>query len=137
MCFWSCIIICEVVVLLLFIIAIALTLIGGIKAFLSSGCSTIYLIGDDSICTGILSVLKTFLATFWDDGANALSNVCSTESLLTCQIISETVMTSLLYTTVGGMLAAILSFQMIVNTAQLHEQSRWVRIAQGFGKDDA
>jgi hypothetical protein len=137
MCFWSCIIICEVIVLLLFIIAIALTLIGGIKAFLSAGCSTIYLIGDDSICTGILSVLKTFLATFWDDGPNALSNVCSTESLLTCQIISETVMTSLLYTTVGGMLAAILSFQMIVNTAQLHEQSRWVRIAQGFGKDDA
>jgi hypothetical protein len=127
MCFWSCIILSEVVVLLLFIIAIVLTLVSGIKAFVGSGCSAIYFLADPSICAGILGMVQGWLETFWQSAGSQLSDACYSESLLTCYLIEEKMLRSVLYTTAGSMLAAVLSFQMIVNTAQLHEQARWVR----------
>jgi len=126
MCFWSCIILCEVVVLLLFIVAIVLTLVGGIKAFVGASCSSIYFLADPAVCNGVLDVLQGWLSTFWENGASQLADACNSESLLTCALIQEKLMTSILYTTAGSLLASVLSFQMIVNTAQLHEQARWV-----------
>jgi len=139
MCFWSCILICEVIVLVLFIVAIVLTLLSGIKAFMGAGCSSIYFLADPAICAGILDVMQGWLGTFWENGIGSISDACSQESLLTCQLIQEKRMKSVLYTTAGSMLAAVLSFQMIVDTARMHEQSRWVRrvdeIESKMGKD--
>jgi hypothetical protein len=137
LCFWSCIIIAEVVVLILFIVAIVLTLLSGIKAFLSSGCQTIYFLSDDKVCHGILSVVKGFLLTFWDGAATQFTDVCTSESLLTCSLIQDGMMKSVAYTTVGSLVAALLSFQMIVNTAQLHEQVRWERVVERISDKDS
>lgn len=134
MCFWSCIILCEVVVLLVFIIAIILTLISGIKAFLGAGCSSIYFLADPSVCTGILAMVKGWLGTFWGEAASAIDSVCDSESLLTCMLIEDKLMKSVIWTTMGSLVAALLSFQMIVNTAQLHEQARWVRLVESYTK---
>mmetsp|Transcript_95368 Transcript_95368/g.179313 ORF Transcript_95368/g.179313 Transcript_95368/m.179313 type:complete len:3377 (+) Transcript_95368:49-10179(+) len=133
LCFWSCIICMEVIVLVLFIVAIILTLLSGIKAFINAGCSQIYLLGDASICTGVLGQVQTWLVNFWSGGS--IANVCNSEYLMTCQLIVGKMKQSVMFTTVGSMMAAVLSFQMIIQSAILHEQARWRRIADGLEKD--
>jgi len=135
LCFWSCIILCEAVVLMLFMVAVALTLFSGVKAFMGSGCSEIYFLSDNTVCDGILDVVKGWLAHFWDGAETRLEHACDSESLLTCKLIQDKLLKSVLYTTVGSVAAAVLSFQMIVNTAQMHEQARWIRLAESFSKE--
>jgi hypothetical protein len=127
MCFWSCIITFEIFVLLMFIIAIVLTLVSGIKAFMGAGCSSIYFLGDNTLCQGIMGMVKGWLETFWGGAASSLGGACQSESLLTCSLIQEKLGQAMMFTTLGSLLAAVLTFQLIVNTAQLHEQARWVR----------
>mmetsp|Transcript_124506 Transcript_124506/g.219187 ORF Transcript_124506/g.219187 Transcript_124506/m.219187 type:complete len:1161 (+) Transcript_124506:95-3577(+) len=133
LCFWSCIIFMEVIVLVLFVVAIILTLLSGVKAFINSGCSQVYLLGDSTICTGILTTVQTFLAKFWT--GQDVAFVCDTEKLMTCQLIAGKMKKSVIYTTCGSMLAAVLSFQMVIQSAVMHEQARWRRIADEFEKD--
>jgi hypothetical protein len=128
MCFWSCIIFCEVIVLLMFIVAIILSLLSGIKAFLGSGCAEIYFLADGHVCQGVLGIVHGWLSQFWQGGAGALEHICESQSLLTCHLIEEKLMQSVMYTTMGSIVAAVLTFQMIVDTAQMHEQLRWRRI---------
>merc|ERR1719161_1655812 len=50
LCFWSCILISEVVILIMFIVSILFCVIAGIKAFIAFGCAQIYVLGDDHVC---------------------------------------------------------------------------------------
>merc|ERR1719329_1803779 len=51
MCFWSMLLLAQVGVLLLFLVAILLCILAGVKAFLASGCASIYIVNDPSVCT--------------------------------------------------------------------------------------
>jgi len=135
MTFWSCVILCEIIVLFMFVVAVMLTVLSGVRAFTGVGCSSIFLLSDSVICTGILRVVKGWLASFWEDAATSIYSVCESNALTTCQLINEKLMTSTVCTTIGSIGAAILSFQMIVGTAQLHEQRRWLAIVEGYGKE--
>lgn len=122
LCFWSVIILLEVIALLLFIIAILLCVLAGVKAFISSGCAQIYILGDDSICTGSLGQVQNFLKTFPHSESR-----CNNSTLLTCMLIGEKMKKSVIHTTLGSIMAAVFSFQMIIESAVLHERARWVK----------
>merc|ERR1719223_157559 len=64
MCLWSMVLIMQVVVLLVFIVSILLTVLAGVKVFMTAGCSQVYIINDDKVCTETMKHLGTFLATF-------------------------------------------------------------------------
>jgi len=137
MFFWSVIIIMEVVVLLLFIVSLVLCVLAGVQTFLAAGCGQIYILGDFSICNGALDMLGTFLSSF-RSGDLESRDACSSQELMTCQVIGSRMQTSALYTVVGSLTAAVFSFQMIIETGVLYEKARWRQnFALWFPKDDA
>jgi len=140
LCFWSFIIFMQVVALLLLLLSIVFVIIGGIGILLETGCSEIYVINDDQICQTSVGFLKEFLSTFSvgaATGLNPLSSACENHNLLLCEKISSNLIASAEYTIVGAFLACIFTFQLIFDTAALHERAVWMRkIATDFPAGD-
>lgn len=128
LCFWSVILLLQIIVLVLFVVSIVLCLLAGVQAFISSGCAEVYLLSDKSICTGVLGTLRTWLLSFLTNDSALIEEACEKKDLLTCELISSRLSSSAMYTIVGSLLAAVLSFQMIVESAVQHERARWRRI---------
>jgi hypothetical protein len=122
LCMWSCIIISELVILVMFLVSIVFCILAGVKAFISVGCAQIYLLGDDSTCQSILGKLRDFMETFWMDQASDLDNACDAHTLTACKVVKDQMMKSAMYTIVGSFIAAIFSLQMIFDFAHKHEQ---------------
>lgn len=127
LCFWSFVILLEIIVFVLFIVSIVLCLLAGIKAFISMGCTTVYVLSDSTICQGVLSLIQGWLTTFFA-GMGDLTLACDAESLLTCGLIASKTAQATMYMILGSLIAAVLSFQMIIETAILHERARWRKI---------
>merc|ERR1719446_72141 len=122
--FWSVIILMEVIVLLLFLVSLVLCILAGVQAFLAAGCGQIYILGDFSICNSALDMLQSFLSSF-RVGDSESRDACVSQELMTCEVIGSRMQTSAVYTVVGSMLAAVFSFQMIIETGVLYEKARW------------
>jgi len=138
LCFWSFIIIMQIVALLLFMMSILFTIIGGIDIFLATGCEQIYVIADDSVCQTSMSFMQRFLTTFTvgpESGLNPMTAACSNHNLLLCEKIATDLQNSATYTIVGSFLACIFTFQLIFDTAVLHERARWRRMIAEMEKD--
>jgi len=134
LCFWSCLIICQMVVLCMFVSEIFLVILAGIQAFMAAGCSEVYILGDYTICTHAIDVLHKFLSSF-KVGSTFREDVCTSSELLLCRQIGQTMAKATLMMVIGGLAAAILSFQMLIESAVLHERSRCRRIVEAqFGK---
>jgi hypothetical protein len=137
LCFWSCIILFEAVCLLIFVISLVLCCFAGVKAFMSAGCAQVYLLNDNNICLETVGTLRKFLATFYVGGAwEALDKVCFSNNLLTCNLIASEMASSCILTTVFSFLAAVFSFQMIIESACLHTRARYRRMIDGIGKEE-
>lgn len=118
MCLWSMVLIMQVVVLLVFIVSILLTILAGVKVFITAGCSQVYIINDDKVCTETMNHLGKFLETFHvGEDVTSLDFVCDVNQLKTCKMITEKMMTSTIYTVIGSFAATIFSFELILNTA--------------------
>lgn len=124
--FWSCIILSELIVLASFMVSIVLGVVGGLRMFMGAGCSQIYILGDNSICSGMLGNVKNFLESFLGEFPN-FDQFCEDRNLLTCDIIKDRVISTLIMTGVCAQIAAALNFQQIVEAAILHERSVWRR----------
>jgi len=133
LCFWSFIIFAQVVCLLLFVISLLICILAGVNAFLVAGCSQVYMLADPKVCGQTLGFLKAFLDTFHVNlPTEMLEGVCNDNQLLTCQLIEAKMKKAMVYTTVFSFLAALLSFQMLIESALLHERARWRRIIDGL-----
>eukprot|EP00930_Biecheleria_cincta_P066631 TRINITY_DN5283_c0_g1_i1.p1 TRINITY_DN5283_c0_g1~~TRINITY_DN5283_c0_g1_i1.p1 ORF type:complete len:917 (+),score=174.90 TRINITY_DN5283_c0_g1_i1:387-2753(+) len=126
--FWSCMLLAQVIVLLLFITSLVICLLTGVQAFLGAGCAQIYLIGDDDVCSAALNLVKIFLRTFAVKEVPDLDDVCSRERLLTCALIRDEIQASAIKVIIGAMLASVLSFQMLLDSATKHERARCIRL---------
>mmetsp|Transcript_32146 Transcript_32146/g.84904 ORF Transcript_32146/g.84904 Transcript_32146/m.84904 type:complete len:1034 (+) Transcript_32146:79-3180(+) len=136
-CFWSAIIVMQVVVLVVFLVAVALCVLAGVKAFVLTGCSQVYMLNDATICTSTMNMLRNFLGTFFvSDAVEALENVCPTNNLMTCQLINAKMKSSVIMTTVFSLLGALFSLQMLIESAVLHEQARYRRMYNEKVLDD-
>lgn len=129
LCLWSLIVVMQVIVLIVFIVSIILTILAGVKAFITAGCSQVYIINDDKVCTETMNGISHFLSTFYvGDIVTSLNFICDTQSLKTCQMITEKMMTSTTYTVFGSFAATIFSFELILQTAMLHERAKMRRV---------
>mmetsp|Transcript_56517 Transcript_56517/g.148628 ORF Transcript_56517/g.148628 Transcript_56517/m.148628 type:complete len:892 (-) Transcript_56517:100-2775(-) len=124
LCFWSVILLFESIVLVLFVVAVVICIIGGVQAFMSAGCSQVYILGDNAVCSTAMSIVKTFLTTFWAS-TDKVDDICGSEALLTCKLITDKTKTAVLVSIIGGLLSSVLSFQMIVESSVMHERARW------------
>jgi len=129
LCFWSCILLMQVLILVIFIISLVLCILAGVKAFIISGCAQIYMLGEPTICLETLSTLRSWLADFSVGNAigESLDNVCSENNLMTCQLITQRMGQSTVLTTVFSFLAVILNMQLLIESACLHERAKWMR----------
>jgi hypothetical protein len=128
LCFWSCLLLAQLVVLLLFLTSLVICLLTGIQAFLGAGCSQIYLIGDDDVCSAALNLVRMFLKTFAIADVPYLDDVCSKEKLLTCKLIRDEIQASAIRVIAGALLASVFSFQMLLDSATKHERARCNRL---------
>mmetsp|Transcript_29899 Transcript_29899/g.86949 ORF Transcript_29899/g.86949 Transcript_29899/m.86949 type:complete len:895 (+) Transcript_29899:74-2758(+) len=124
LCFWSILLLCEVFVLILFVLSIVICVVGGVQAFLRAGCSQVYILGDDTVCTTAMEVLNTFLKTF-GISRTPVEDICHQEKLMTCRLIADQASKALITSVVGAVLATLLSCQMIVESAVMHERARY------------
>lgn len=128
-CFWSMVILMQVIVLLLFIISIVFVILAGIKAFINAGCGQVYLLGDELSCMETIKLLRSFTASFFvQHELELLEGVCPTNNLMTCQLIKAKMSKSIILTVVFSFLATIISGQSIIETAIMHEQARYRRM---------
>ncbi|CAK0805116.1 unnamed protein product [Prorocentrum cordatum] len=123
--FWSVILIVQVIVLILFIVSILLCFLAGVQAFLSAGCTEIYMLTDNTVCTGILTGIQDFLSSFWATSSIDINDACESTELLTCSLISDDLTQSMYTTTIGSMLAALITFQLLIESAMMHERARF------------
>lgn len=125
MCFWSMCLFLQVIVLILFLLSFVLTILGAVQMFLASGCAQIYLLGDGSICGGVLGALRDFLDTFLHKVVKSddFSGHCQDANLLTCKMISSDCTKSAIMTILGSFLAAAMTFQMLIESASLHTRA--------------
>mmetsp|Transcript_85439 Transcript_85439/g.226922 ORF Transcript_85439/g.226922 Transcript_85439/m.226922 type:complete len:896 (-) Transcript_85439:26-2713(-) len=134
--FWSVLLLMEAVVLVLFVVAVVICIVGGIQAFMSAGCSQVYVLADRTICTVALKTMQTFLKTFWADRASAdINETCVGESLLTCRLIAEQMVSAVKLSMFGGLVASVLSLQLLVDSAVKHEQVSFRRLLNAEAKE--
>jgi len=134
MCFWSMLLLAQVGVLLLFLVAILLCILAGVKAFLASGCASIYIVNDPGVCTNTIKLLQSWLATFKVGESIDIDNACEENTLLMCRELGAKMQSSAVLTSVGGLVGAVFSFQMLVDSAVLHEKARMRKRIQELTK---
>lgn len=131
LCFWSLLLLAQVIILVLFLVSLLICILAGVQAFLGAGCSKIYLLGDNQVCTAVLGIFQIFLKTF--GFFEPLEETCFHRELLTCKIIRDTTTHQAIVAIVGGLLASVLSFQMLIDSATKHERARCIRALQEEG----
>eukprot|EP00929_Paragymnodinium_shiwhaense_P113864 TRINITY_DN82156_c0_g1_i1.p1 TRINITY_DN82156_c0_g1~~TRINITY_DN82156_c0_g1_i1.p1 ORF type:complete len:1057 (-),score=300.59 TRINITY_DN82156_c0_g1_i1:17-3130(-) len=129
-CFWSVIILLQLVVLVVFLMSVVLAMLAGVQTFITSGCAQVYILGDEAVCAAALANLKNFVGSFLGEIAiNSLEDQCQADVLLTCQVVSTQMKSSSVLTTVFSFLGTILSLQMLIEIAVLHEMAKYRRVA--------
>jgi len=137
-CFWSAIIVFQVLVLIIFILSIVLCIIGGVKTFMLSGCAQIYVLGDAKVCAGILKSLNSWLEGFHvQQLGESFEPLCVNTSLVTCKVISSKMKQSVILTTVFSLVGTVLSLQMLIESAILHEMARFRRMVKAMAKESS
>jgi hypothetical protein len=124
MCFWAVCILLQIVVLVLFLLSLVFCLLAAIKIFIASGCAQIYILGDKAVCGNTLLNLRTFLQSFFEGfHIDDLPDQCSHKQLLTCDMMANKMKWSGIWTVSGSMVVAVVSFQMIIESATLHTRA--------------
>merc|ERR1719329_1721145 len=132
LCFWSFLLAAQFGVLLLFLVTLLLCVLAGVNAFLASGCAEIYAISDAEVCTDTLKMLKAGLGTFGVHGTEDIDNACVEQTLLTCEQLGPRMKAAALLTCGGGLFGAVFSFQILVDSAVLHERMRMQQLVKAL-----
>eukprot|EP00928_Gymnodinium_smaydae_P021238 TRINITY_DN1826_c0_g2_i2.p1 TRINITY_DN1826_c0_g2~~TRINITY_DN1826_c0_g2_i2.p1 ORF type:complete len:1028 (-),score=189.76 TRINITY_DN1826_c0_g2_i2:42-3056(-) len=128
-CFWSFILVFQLIVLLLFVMSIVFVVIAGVQIFTGSSCAQIYLLSDTKVCTETLGQLATFMSTFQVSGGEVpLSMSCEHYNLKTCELVNSKMFSSAVMTVAGSFVAVVFSFELIFEVAMIHERVRWRRV---------
>mmetsp|Transcript_6383 Transcript_6383/g.11671 ORF Transcript_6383/g.11671 Transcript_6383/m.11671 type:complete len:879 (-) Transcript_6383:104-2740(-) len=136
LCFWSMLLLAQLIILILFVVSLLICILTGIQAFFGAGCSKIYLIGDAEVCTAVMSIFKGFLKTF--GFSEPIEDTCLQKNLLTCKIIRDSVFHTAIGVIVGALLASVFSFQMLLDSATKHERARCAKMweEEGLKKEE-
>jgi hypothetical protein len=134
-CFWSCIILSEVIVLVMFVMAIIFSVLAGLKAFVGQSCGQIYILGDPGVCSNIITGLQNWLSTFWQHMGSSIQDACVEDKLTLCNEITHKMGQVVSFSVIGSFVAAILSIQLIFLTSILHERAVWANKVRAVNDD--
>jgi len=124
LCFWSILIILQIFALVLFLVSLVFIILAAVQVMIGAGCASIYILGDPMICGDTLLSLRSFLATFMGNTADdAFGGLCDEDKLLTCTMIGDKMFSSGIYCVAGSFLAAVLTFQLLIESATLHTRA--------------
>mmetsp|Transcript_59468 Transcript_59468/g.186405 ORF Transcript_59468/g.186405 Transcript_59468/m.186405 type:complete len:398 (+) Transcript_59468:2-1195(+) len=126
LCFWSLLIFIELFVFVAFLVSLLLSVLALVKVFIHAGCNQLYMLGDGVVCTEVMANVKFWLTTFLNRDFLTPMTVCDERQLMTCNLISKDLLKSSALTVVGGFLGSFFTFQVILESAVLHERARWV-----------
>lgn len=135
LCFWSFILLLQIFVVLLMIVAMVLCMLSGIQAFIGSGCDEVYMLNESGVCTEVMVTLKTFISSFSAAPGQPLEEWCSSKKLATCEVLAASMQSAIMLTTVFSFAGTILYYQLIVESAVLHERARLRRILSKMTKN--
>lgn len=128
-CFWSMLMLGQLFVLVLFLVSVLLVVLAGVNMFISSNCSALYVLGDPTVCSETLALIQEWMTTYAPGGDNIpISEVCVAQDLTVCDTMQNKMLMSATMTAVGAILAAVISFQLLIESAISHERARNVRI---------
>jgi hypothetical protein len=113
----------QIIVLVLFVVSIVLCVLAGVKAFINMACEEIYMLNEADMCLNVLKSVKGFITTFEVDPMIKLDETCDEKKLLLCELISKKMATSTMLTVVFSFLSALFQYQLIVESAVLHERA--------------
>lgn len=136
-CFWSFILLFQLIVLLLFIVSIVFVIMAGIEIFTSTSCGQIYMLNDNKVCTETLDQIATFMESFEvGSGEVPLSMACEHHSLKTCDLIHDKMLQAAVMTVSGSFIAVFFNFELIFNVALIYERARWRRVINEMEMDE-
>lgn len=122
--FWSALLLMEVLWLVMFVASQGVLMVMGVRAFVAAGCKPVYILGDETLCTEALHFISTWLGTSdWIPGA-PLGQVCGQKELLVCNILDARLGGAIRLAALGNTVAAFVTFQLIIETAVMHERHR-------------
>merc|ERR1719401_356182 len=124
LCFWSVVILCQVLVLVIFVVSIVMCIFAAVKAFISAGCSEIYVLTDTEICAGVLAEIKEWFSEYYvafPGESNDLT--CTGQTLTACNSVTALLSSSTTVSAVFSFLASLFSLQMLIESAVLHEMA--------------
>merc|ERR1739845_57354 len=107
----------QIIVLIMFIVGIVLSLLAGVKAFLSMACEEIYMLNEADMCYNVLTSVKGFIATFIVDPMIPLDATCDEKKLLLCELIGKKMQNSAMMTVIFSFLSALSSISSSSNPA--------------------
>lgn len=136
LCAWSVILLMQILVLIVFAASIVLAILAAIKAFIVTGCGEIYILQDELVCGEALQNLRRFLSTFSLDPGSPSDSLCQSKGLLTCQLMGSQMARNSAVTAILSLIATVLTMQMIIDSAILHEQARYRRMVKMTMKDE-
>merc|ERR1719253_94970 len=126
MFFWSVLIFVDILVLVTFYVCLTLCVTVAVAIFAHSGCAQLYVLGDMTVCSEALGVVGKLLS-FLGGGTYIQEGVCGHHYLLTCNVFTTSLKGQGVLTGVAGFLASFFSFNLLVESAVLHERARWQR----------
>uniref|UniRef100_A0A7S1B1G2 EF-hand domain-containing protein n=1 Tax=Noctiluca scintillans TaxID=2966 RepID=A0A7S1B1G2_NOCSC len=127
--FWTAVMLGQVVVVGLFAVSVLLSLLGGSKALITKGCTEIHILSDETVCSESFATVVGWLPFL-------NHRLISCENLLTCRLVSGYLNRSAILTILGSGFAAILSFQLIIESGVKHERAVWLRSMTNKGNDN-
>mmetsp|Transcript_41306 Transcript_41306/g.119519 ORF Transcript_41306/g.119519 Transcript_41306/m.119519 type:complete len:1046 (+) Transcript_41306:156-3293(+) len=129
LCLWSALLSLQAIILVLFVAAVTLSILVGVETFAGDGCSQVYILGDSTLCTEALENLRDFLGRFSIfKSMEPLGDACGHEALLTCRVIEQRMKSSTAVTAAFSFLSAVLSVQMLIDSAIHHERACFRRL---------
>jgi hypothetical protein len=134
--FWSLLILLDIIVLATFWVVIAYDAVLGFSFFVHVGCKQIYPIEDIKVCHDVMSWYGQFMGLIAPQAFYQEENVCAESTLVTCRIFKDQVESQMFYIVVCGFFASFFSYQLLVDSAMLHEQARWNMALSKLEKKD-
>lgn len=134
--FWSVLLLVDILVLVSFYICLTLCVAVAIGTYAQSGCSQLYILGDETICSEAMGVMRKMLSFLSGYPNYIAEDACVQHYLMTCQVFTRELAGQGVLTYFAGLFASMFSFNLLVESANLYERARWQQYRKDVLKDD-
>jgi hypothetical protein len=137
-CMFSVVIVMQIICLVLYVLGIVFVLLAVVYFIVPALCAPLPVINGGDGCTNVMKSLKNMLSTFQVSHPDEdVYSICSVHSLHTCSLIEPMLSNAAIYCVAGSWMAVVLTFELIIQFAQMHEGARYRRMAKVFATKGA